>query len=234
MNKTLSRTYICILLLFTFWSADGKTVVIDVDSNNTLDTIVQNDVLVEFRLDNSLTHVLEFSDCTLIAEEISDIDNDGIVEFRYRFDDPGGVEYTVLIYPGLLQKSGLTVVGQGSTLKVLPSQIEKKVKRRSLLSNTITQYEILTLPPQNTETERFFEIYPNPNSGAFSIEMSKDIDFRTDVKYTVVSITGRTIADGMFNGKLKQVDHQMLATGIYLLHLEWNDQSQTIKFKVAK
>jgi hypothetical protein len=80
------------------------------------------------------------------------------------------------------------------------------------------------------ENELGLNVYPNPNNGTFTIEVStgKEIDARIQI----ITIDGRLVYNDMISGNgvmTKAIDIAELANGIYYLKLETKDAVRTYK-----
>lgn len=83
---------------------------------------------------------------------------------------------------------------------------------------------------EELENELGLNVYPNPNNGAFTLEVStgKEIDARIQV----ITIDGRLVYNDVISGNgvmTKAIDISELANGIYYLKLETKDAARTYK-----
>jgi hypothetical protein len=80
------------------------------------------------------------------------------------------------------------------------------------------------------ENELGLNVYPNPNNGVFTLEVStgKEIDARIQI----ITIDGRLVYNDVISGNgvmTKAIDIAELANGIYYLKLETKDAARTYK-----
>ncbi len=62
---------------------------------------------------------------------------------------------------------------------------------------------------------RPLSVHPNPSSGRFTVFHGE----RADMPYTVVDLTGRTVASGILRGKRTTLDLSGKANGLYLFRV---------------
>ena len=79
------------------------------------------------------------------------------------------------------------------------------------LRNTTTSLGVLSVDNE------FFRIYPNPNNGQFTIEISDDLKER---KISILNSTGSLVAEKLLNGKRTSLFQLDLPKGIYFIRLE--------------
>jgi uncharacterized delta-60 repeat protein len=73
-------------------------------------------------------------------------------------------------------------------------------------------------------------LYPNPNDGDFYLEHSG----KQNLNYSIIDLTGKIIAKGIFNQKNNHVKIDGIADGMYNLKVENEKSSKVIRFVVAK
>lgn len=75
-----------------------------------------------------------------------------------------------------------------------------------------------------------FKIFPNPNNGNFTIEMSENIQGKSTVNIT--DLTGRTIYNSTENNTLFSVNLSSSSAGNYLIHIENNGNILTKRIAI--
>ena len=110
-------------------------------------------------------------------------------------------------------------------------------------SQSITRFlivdgiEEVELDETISEIGTHISIYPNPNSGIFTLKIDSDKDFNIDIiNYEIVDITGKVIKFGRIN--LSEDEHiinaQNLNAGLYFLKIIFPDNYYTSKVVIKK
>ncbi len=71
-----------------------------------------------------------------------------------------------------------------------------------------------------------FTIFPNPTKGIFTVETE---DFNKAENLTVYDIYGRKVYQEAIPGSQNNFDLSTLVTGVYLVTIDWNDGSKSVK-----
>jgi len=79
-------------------------------------------------------------------------------------------------------------------------------------------------------------IYPNPNNGAFVINVAREEGDLTNYKYSIVDLTGRICVSGVIysHEDTKEIEKNNLNDGIYFLRLYSKDNSLSKKIIIKK
>ena len=83
---------------------------------------------------------------------------------------------------------------------------------------------------EELENDLGLNVYPNPNSGSFTLEVSTGKEI--DAKLQIITIDGRLVYNDLISGSgvmTKAIDISELANGIYYLKLETKDAARTYK-----
>ncbi len=82
------------------------------------------------------------------------------------------------------------------------------------------------------------ELFPNPNSGAFTIKGEYSASNNANVGVTIFDAVGRVVYSGAIsvaNGNIeKSIDLKNIVEGVYLLRLSGEGQSNTLRFTVER
>jgi hypothetical protein len=98
----------------------------------------------------------------------------------------------------------------------------------AIAKDTLRVYACVGIDEQ--EANLGLNVYPNPNSGAFTLELSTDKDI--DGNLMIFTIDGRVVYNDVISGNgilTKAIDITELANGIYYLKLETKDVVKTYK-----
>lgn len=98
----------------------------------------------------------------------------------------------------------------------------------AIAKDTLRVYACVGIDEQ--ESNLGLNVYPNPNSGAFTLELSTDKDI--DGTISILTIDGRLVYNDAISGSgilSKSIDITELANGIYYLKLETKDAVRTYK-----
>ncbi|MGP8214104.1 MAG: T9SS type A sorting domain-containing protein [Bacteroidia bacterium] len=107
------------------------------------------------------------------------------------------------------------------TLLAVPANMNVPAK---IDTNEITQQ----VDPE--DYEMFSKVYPNPATNEVNIELQQ----RTDVKYMLSDITGKTLTNGELHDSVNKVDISALQNGIYVLTLAKADGKGEESVKIIK
>lgn len=146
--------------------------------------------------------------------------------------DPDGTISKVELFNGTVKVAETTVAPYAFTLKDIPegSYTLKAVATDNLkaasTSNTIT----LSVTASN-ENRDFFNLYPNPNDGRFSIDFTSSF-VADNYTVTVFDLIGKTVYRGVFSKEEETpgFDLSHLKAGIYILMISGEAIVTTQKF----
>ena len=78
-----------------------------------------------------------------------------------------------------------------------------------------------------TNSEQNLRLFPNPNNGSFTVELSNNV-MEGDLQ--IYSITGKLLQSVNVNSKKQVIDATDLANGIYFIRL----QNEVIRFVITQ
>ncbi len=85
----------------------------------------------------------------------------------------------------------------------------------------------------NTEVKGYenppFTVFPNPFQGELTLESEVSSSFH----YQVLSTTGKVVAKGSSNSKIKRISLPPLSDNLYFLEVLW-DNNKSVKLKLTK
>ena len=90
-----------------------------------------------------------------------------------------------------------------------------------------TPFEEINTSTQNPEKTNSISLYPNPNNGAFQIELNA---YQTPVYYEIININGVQILQGQFIQDTWSFEMENIPAGVYYLSLKSNSISESISF----
>jgi len=146
--------------------------------------------------------------------------------------DPDGSITKVELFNGAVKLYEKTAAPYSFTLKDLPagSYELKAVATDNMKAIATSSYHTLTVTPI-LEARDYFNLYPNPNDGRFSIEFTSLLD--ADIfTVTVVDLIGKTVYREELSKEesTRQFDLSHLNSGIYVLMIAANQILLTQKF----
>ena len=89
-------------------------------------------------------------------------------------------------------------------------------------------FKILGDPTSIQERELLVGVYPNPSLGLFNI----NLDRTENVRYSVFDVTGKVILTTESSSKSITIDLRDNVSGLYLLKIEWEGRTKTIRLQV--
>lgn len=89
-------------------------------------------------------------------------------------------------------------------------------------------FDVLGTPTGIEDTELLVGVYPNPSAGLFNINLSK----AQNVGFAVLDVTGKAVLQGRSAAKSFTVKLDEHPVGLYLLKIEWEGGTRTIRLQV--
>ena len=90
-----------------------------------------------------------------------------------------------------------------------------------------TPLEEINTSTQSPEKANYISLYPNPNNGAFQVELKA---YQTPVYYEIININGVQILQGQFIQDTWSFEIENIPAGVYYLSLKSNSISESISF----
>ncbi len=182
---------------------------------------VSSDVIVDITLALE-TFTVTFSVVDAQENEITD----AIVTFNSVENDPGNYLFEGILegtYDYRVEKDGY-----------IPFEDLAEVLNQNLTINVTL--EIATSIPSTQLTEQWINLYPNPNSGQFTIEL-KLMPSESNISLTVLDTTGRIVYHFRVNNQNERFSHELqlsfLSKGMYYIHVQV-DQRTVVKKLIIK
>ncbi len=146
--------------------------------------------------------------------------------------DPDGIISKVELFNGTVKVAEMTDAPYAFTLKDIPegSYSLKAVATDNLKASSTSNTITLNVTASN-ENRDFFNLYPNPNDGRFSIDFTSS--FVADIyTVTVFDLIGKTVYKGEFSKEEENpgFDLSHLKAGIYILMISGEAIVTTQKF----
>lgn len=148
-------------------------------------------------------------------------------------NDPDGSITKVELFNGSIKLGERTEVPYSFTLKDLPegSYSLKAVATDNLKATTTSSSFDLEVKSSYNENSEYFNLYPNPNDGHFSINFTTALEAE-NYMVTIVDIIGKTVYQQELSNDetIKQFDLSHIKCGIYVLMISSNQILLTQKF----
>jgi agmatine deiminase len=90
------------------------------------------------------------------------------------------------------------------------------------------KFNVLSTPTGISEVELSVGVFPNPSTGQFNINFDR-VD---EIDYSVFDVTGKQIFSESARSKAFVLNLENYGTGLYLLKLEWEGGTKTIRLQV--
>jgi len=90
------------------------------------------------------------------------------------------------------------------------------------------KFKVLSSPTEIAELELLVGVYPNPSFGQFNINFERT----ENVDYAIFDVTGKRMMNGNSSSKSFSVNLEDAPSGLYLLKLEWEGRTKTIRLQV--
>jgi len=90
------------------------------------------------------------------------------------------------------------------------------------------KFKVLSSPTEIAELELLVGVYPNPSFGQFNINFERT----ENVDYAIFDVTGKSMMNGNSSSKSFSVNLEDAPSGLYLLKLEWEGRTKTIRLQV--
>jgi hypothetical protein len=148
-------------------------------------------------------------------------------------NDPDGSITKVELFNGSIKLGERTAAPYSFTLKDLPegSYSLKAVATDNLKATTTSSSFDLEVKPIYNENREYFNLYPNPNDGRFSINFANTLEAE-NYMVTIVDLIGKTVYQQELSNDetIKQFDLSHLKRGTYVLMISTNQILLTQKF----
>ena len=148
-------------------------------------------------------------------------------------NDPDGNITKVELFNGSVKLDERTTAPYSFTLKDLPegSYSLKAVATDNLKATTISSSLDLQVTSAYNENREYFNLYPNPNDGRFSIDFTTTLEVE-NYTVTIVDLIGKTVYQQKLSNDetIKQFDLSDLKCGIYVIMISSNQILLTQKF----
>jgi agmatine deiminase len=89
-------------------------------------------------------------------------------------------------------------------------------------------FKVLSSPTEIEELELQVGAYPNPSTGPFNI----NFDRMENVSFAIFDVTGKQMANGKSYSKSFSLNLEDAPSGLYLLKLDWEGETKTIRLQV--
>lgn len=145
----------------------------------------------------------------------------------------GATKYQVWFRPLGLGTPWSKVNSTATTKKIVglapATTYEVKIKTicGAVTSTFSTIETVLTLPLREGEFEQSLNIYPNPGTGIFTVELPEIVDIASSI--TIYDLTGKVVMQQTLNTNFDviQIDATSLSSGNYILRVQTNNSSYT-------
>jgi hypothetical protein len=97
-------------------------------------------------------------------------------------------------------------------------------------SDTSASLNVTGLGINDITTNYGIKLYPNPNPGNFTLEFTDDVTREIEI----TDALGRTIMPSTKIERQKTFNLNELATGVYILRINQNNEVRSLKFVVEK
>jgi hypothetical protein len=148
-------------------------------------------------------------------------------------NDPDGSITKVELFNGSIKLGERTAAPYSFTLKDLPegSYSLKAVATDNLKATTTSPSLDLEVRSSYNENREYFNLYPNPNDGRFSINFANTLEVE-NYMVTIVDLIGKTVYQQELSNDetIKQFDLSHLKRGTYVLMISTNQILLTQKF----
>ena len=156
-----------------------------------------------------------------------------IVTIDIEANDPDGNITKVELFNGNIKLGESTAAPYSFTLKDLPvgSYSLKAVATDNLQATTTSSSLDLEVKSTYNENREFFNLYPNPNDGHFSINFTNALEAE-NYTVTIVDLIGKTVYQQELSNDetIKQFDLSHLRSGIYVFMISSSQILLTQKF----
>ncbi len=97
-------------------------------------------------------------------------------------------------------------------------------------SDTSTAFNVISVGIENAVTDFGVRLYPNPNSGSFTLEFTDDVEREIEVTDAI----GRLVLTSTIFTKQERIDLNETAAGIYILNVKQNGQLGSLKLSLIR
>jgi hypothetical protein len=183
---------------------------------------VDGEVIVTLESSEHIVNITLIAETFTIVFSVIDEDEneitDAIVTFNGDVNEPG--EYTfdgveAGIYDYRVEKAGYITV-----------EAQAEVSDQNLTVNVTLS--VVTSTPSNPLKEQWISLFPNPNSGQFTIELSLK-PTESSIWITILEPTGRVVYREKVNTQgesfAKELNLSFLSKGIYYIHVQGNQRT---------
>jgi len=147
--------------------------------------------------------------------------------------DPDGIISKVELFNGSVKLLEVTSAPYSFTLKDLPAGTYdlKAVATDNLNASTVSSILQFSVVTAYNEKKEYFNLYPNPNNGQFTVDFSSLVDAEKFI-ITIVDLIGKTVYREEFSAEdtVRQFDLTHLNSGIYVLMITASQILLTQKF----
>ena len=147
--------------------------------------------------------------------------------------DPDGIISKVELFNGSVKLLEVTSSPYSFTLKDLPAGTYdiKAVATDNLNASTVSSILQFSVVAAYNEKKEYFNLYPNPNNGQFTVDFSSLVDAENFI-ITIVDLIGKTVYREELSAEeaTRQFDLSHLNSGIYVLMITASQILLTQKF----
>ena len=154
---------------------------------------------------------------------VSEIKASNEVNLKPGFNVENGSEVNIIIEPVFIDCSDISDLGFRYSNSLAPNTLD--------LANSNPEKEVVINFYEN-KTEIKAYIYPNPNKGEFTLQLSGNVSEDRINKFSINDCIGNEIAQKQFNGTQTQVSFSALKPGIYFIRVQSGEQLIIQKFIV--
>ncbi len=96
--------------------------------------------------------------------------------------------------------------------------------------NRINRHRVIgSRRAMGSDNTQLFSVAPNPVSDVLQIKYEGETDFSGEYQYTLLGIYGETALTGKSTSANCSVDVSSLSQGVYILHILYKEEDQSIK-----